>query len=190
MLSGVTGRYEWLEVDFGLRALLLLCPEVVVEKHVAITSIDSGFYFPSQTDLAAGWKAVGNIAYSPRIGSANELPMDCCGPDSGGYDEWYVFGTPRQLGALCRENVFTTAVAPGTVFAFINFFGFQPSEPEMQPVTDLFWKQMGWMQPESYIGDGRSCLVFATRDRALFAAVRMALEGQLQLGLEDSQSRL
>jgi hypothetical protein len=80
--------------------------------------------------------------------------------------------------------VFTTAVAPGTVFAFINFFGFQLSEPEMQPVTDLFWKQMEWMQPESYIGDGRQCLVFATRNKALlFAAVGKALEGRLQRGL-------
>ncbi len=38
--------------------------------------------------------------------------------------------------------MFTTAVAPGNVFAFINFLGFQLAEPEMQPVTDLFGKQM------------------------------------------------
>ncbi len=92
MQSGVNGSYEWLEVDLGLLAFLRLCPEVVVEKHVAITSFDSGFYFPSDSDLAKGWKNADNIAYSPCLGSANELPRDCCGPDSGGYDEWYVFG--------------------------------------------------------------------------------------------------
>ncbi len=97
MLSGVTGRYEWLEVDYGFRAFLRLCPEVIEGKSVAITSLDSGFYSPSQTDMAKGWKVAGNIAYSPCLGSTNELPMDCCGPDSGGYDEWYVFEAPRQL---------------------------------------------------------------------------------------------
>lgn len=188
MQSGVTGPYEWLEVDYGFRAFLRLCPEVIVGKFVAITSLDSGFFYPTQTDLANGWKAAGNIAYSPRLGSVNELPVDCCGADSGGYDEWYVFEAQRQLGELCRENVFTTEVAPGTVFAFINFFGFRPSDPEMQAITELFWKQMAWMQPESCIGDGQQCLVFATRNKALFAAVRKALEGRLQLGLEDSQS--
>ncbi len=186
MQSGVNGSYEWLEVDLGLRAFLRLCPEVVVEKHAAITSFDSGFYFPSDSDLAKGWKNAGNIAYSPCLGSANELPRDCCGPDSGGYDEWYVFEAQRQLGELCRENVFTTAAASGTVFAFVNFVGFQLSEPEMQPVTDLFGKQMEWMQPESYIGDGRSCLVFASRNKPMFATVCQALEAQLHPGLGGS----
>jgi hypothetical protein len=185
MQSGVTGAYEWLEIDYGLRAFVQLCPEVVVGNYVAITSFDSGFYFPCETDLAKGWHSAGNIAYSPRLGSADELPPDCCGSDSGGYDEWYVFADPRELGELCRENVFTTAVVPGTVFALINFCGFQLSEPEMQPVTDLFWKQIEWMQPESYIGDGQQCLVFASRNRALFATVRNALEGSLHLGKED-----
>jgi hypothetical protein len=90
-----------------------------------------------------------------------------------GFDKWYVFETPPALGNLCRENFFATASAPENVFPFINsYLRLYPSNE----ITELFWKQIEWMQPESYIADGADCLIFATRNKSVFATVRAALE--------------
>lgn len=79
------------------------------------------------------------------------------------------------LGDVSNESVFTTEIAPGAVFRFINFLGFRPSDPKMESITKLFWRQVEWMQPESYLGDGQECLVFASRNQRLFDSIRDTL---------------
>jgi hypothetical protein len=76
------------------------------------------------------------------------LAPDCCCRECCGFDEWYIFGTkPTPLGSICHANVFETAIAPPNVFQFINFGGFQLSNPQMKAITDLFWTQMAWVRP-------------------------------------------
>jgi hypothetical protein len=70
---GSEGLYEWLVTDRQCD-LLQLCPEVVLGKCVAITSIDSGPLVPTGTETAAGWQSRGKIAYSPKIENAQDLP--------------------------------------------------------------------------------------------------------------------
>ena len=179
METGANNGYEWLESDQDLRTFLSLCPEAIAGKYLAVTAVDSGSFVPSGADVAEGWKNVGGIAYSPCLGAAADLPKGCCCLDCCGFDEWYVFGTPPKLGSLCNENFFVTEIAPENVSAFINsFLRLYPPDPRDQVITDLFWKQIEWMQPESYVADGLDCLIFATRDRTLFASVRAALEAQ------------
>lgn len=67
------------------------------------------------------------------------------------------------------------AIAPGNVFAFINFGGFSLSNPEMSPIAELFWRQIHWMQPAAYLADGQGRLIFATHNDDLFAAVNRTL---------------
>lgn len=170
---GMHGPYRWLEVDQSLREFLSLRPAVILGRHIAITAVDSGRFSPSEDDHAAGWKATGGIAYSPLIRSVEMLPPDCCCRECCGFDEWYIFATePTPLGAICDANVFEVAVAPPNVFQFINFGGFQLSDPHMKAITDLFWRQMAWVRPESYLGDGERCLVFVSADPELFASVQ------------------
>jgi hypothetical protein len=58
----------------------------------------------------------------------------------------------------------------------VNFFGFALHNPEMSDLVRLFWKQIGWIQPESYIADGAAgLLTFVSRDEDIFATVRNAL---------------
>jgi hypothetical protein len=179
METGAVNGYEWLQADHDLRKFLSLCPEAVAGKYLAITAVDSGSFIPSGVDVTRGWKNVGGIAYSPRLEGAADLPKGCCCLDCYGFDEWYLFGTLPELGNLCQGNFFVTEVARENVFPFINsFLRLRPSDPRDQVITDLFWKQIEWMQPESYIADGLHCLIFATRDRALFATARSALEPQ------------
>jgi hypothetical protein len=175
MKTGVNSAYQWLEADHNFGAFLALCPQVFEGKYLAITAVDSGAFVPSEADLAAGWRTSADIAYSPRLRSIGDLPNDCCGRDCGPFDEWYLFGSPAELGTLCNDNVFTAEIAPGKVFAFVNF-NFRPSDPKMQPITNLFWQQIEWMQPESYLAEVADCLIFATRDKTLFASVDAALQ--------------
>ncbi len=82
---GSEGLYEWLVTDQQFD-LLQVCPEVVLEKYVAITSIDSGRLVPTDEETAAGWETRGTIAYSPKIQNIKGLPRD-------GWDEWYIWSS-------------------------------------------------------------------------------------------------
>ena len=176
MHTGVHGPYKWLEADHDLLEFLSFCPGAIVGRHIAITAVDSGSYCPSERDRAAGWFSSGSIAYSPRLEAVDMLPERCCCRECYGFDEWYIFDTePAPLGSICDSNVFETAISRPNVFQFINFGGFQLSDPQMNPITDLFWKQMEWIQPESYVGDGNKCLVFVSSNHEVFCIVHDAL---------------
>ena len=172
MKTGAHGPYKWLEADHDLHEFLSLCSSTIVGKYIAITAVDSGSFSPSEEDRTAGWTYSGGIAYSPRVESVAMLPLNCCCRDCGGFDEWYIFGSePTALGSICHANVFETAIAPPNIFQFINFGGFQLSNPQMKDVSDLFWMQMAWVRPEFYVGDGDRCLVFASSDQERFGGV-------------------
>jgi len=176
MITGVHETYSWLETDHDLQGLLRLCPEAVLNRYLAITAVDSGSFAPSEGDKANGWNESGGIAYSPSIGSLQALPSNCCCRHCYGFDEWYIFDRPPDpFGKICHANVFTTAIVPGNVFAFINFGGFSLSNPEMSAIADLFWRQIHWMQPSAYLADGQHHLIFATHNDDLFAAVKRTL---------------
>jgi hypothetical protein len=178
MRTGIHGVYQWIEVDHDLGEFLSLCPGAIVGRYLAISAVDSGSFEPSEQDRAAGWNASGGVAYSPRVDSIATLPPHCYG-QCAGYDEWYIFESqPPLLGSVRHENVFTADIGPGNVFQFVNFMGHPFSDSEMKPIRDLFWRQMDWAQPESYVADGGDCLLFATRNSQLYGAVRNTLNAQ------------
>jgi hypothetical protein len=45
----------------------------------------------------------------------------------------------------------------------------------MADLVSLFWKQLEWIQPESYIADGDVLLTFASRNKDIFIAVSNSL---------------
>jgi hypothetical protein len=51
------------------------------------------------------------------------------------------------------------------------------------PFTDMFWEQMAWIQPESYLSDGRDFATLATRNLAFYKRVEryFADEGYIAL---------
>ena len=53
--------------------------------------------------------------------------------------------------------------------------GFALHSPEMVALVSLFWKQLDWIQPESYIADADMFLTFVSRKEDTFVAVRNAL---------------
>jgi hypothetical protein len=170
--TGSRGAYLWLttgQLDLG--SLLRTCPQALIGKYIAITSHDSGSLIPTDEERKAGWKSRNEIAYSPQIQWGDQLPHREC----GGFDEWYVFKFPFDLGQIWQGNVFEAPLTSGQVSTFANFLGFALHNPEVEDLTRLFWKQIAWIQPESYIADGDLFLTFVTRDPDLFAAVRQAI---------------
>jgi hypothetical protein len=164
---GSEGLYEWLVSDRQFD-LLKICPEIVVGKYVAITSIDSSPLTPTDEESAAGWEIRGKIAYSPKIQNMKDLPR-------AGWDEWYIFDNPTDLGTShLAENVFEVPQEQGHVSVFVNYC-FALHQADMKALATLFWQQMARIRPESYVADN-DYLNFVTMNKTLFASVRNALE--------------
>ena len=164
---GSQGAYEWLVTDERFD-LLQSCPGVVLGKYVAVTSIDSSEFVPTDRETATGWRSHGKIAYSPKIKHADELPRE-------GWDEWYIFNDPADLGAsYLQENVFEVPRGRGHLSVFVNYC-FALHKPEMDSLVTLFWQQMEWARPESYIADS-DYLNFVSMNKALFASVHDAVK--------------
>jgi hypothetical protein len=164
---GSQGVYEWLVIDRQFD-LLRICPDVVVGKYIAITSFDSGPLVPTDEEKAAGWESRSNIAYSPKIQDVASLPR-------AEYDEWYIFGSPVDLGTShLEENVFEVPQEQGHVSVFVNY-GFALHPPERTSLANLFWPQMERIRPESYVADN-DYLTFVSANKILFVSVLYAVK--------------
>jgi hypothetical protein len=174
---GSHGAYRWLTSNQeNMNAVLRLCPEIVLGRYVAITTYDSGVLRLTDTDRQAGWRSRNGIAYSPQIRAIADLPECARIEPAELFQEWYVLDAPADLGAVSHENVRITPPAPGDVVAFVNYWHWVPDDPETQDLTDLFWKQLEALQPESYFGEGEDDLTFVTRNPGLFESVLKALD--------------
>jgi len=163
---GSQGLYEWLVTDQQFD-LLQLCPEVVLGKYLAITSIDSGQLVPTAEETAAGWETRGKVAYSPKVQNIKDVPRE-------GWDEWYIFANPTDLGTShLQENIFEVPHEQGHVSVFVNYC-FALHQPAMKDLATLFWQQMARIRPESYVGDN-DYLTFVSMNKTLFANVRDAV---------------
>jgi hypothetical protein len=164
---GAQGSYEWLVTDEQFD-LLQLCPDVVLGKYVAVTSIDGGQLNLTDKEKAAGWQSRGQIAYSPKVRHADDLPRE-------GWDEWYIFNEPTDLGkSHLQENVFEVPRGHGHLSVFVNYC-FALHQPEMESLVTLFWQQMEWVCPESYVADS-DYLDFVSRNKSIFASVHGAVK--------------
>jgi hypothetical protein len=174
--TGWHAEYQWLaSTDHCMDAIVELCPEVVLDRHPAVTSIDSGLAWLTDQQRLAKWECRSGVAYSPRLSGTKELFFQRDGRDGPGYDEWYVFeGPPTDLGEIIEGNPFLPELAPrpGRLMVFVNTSAFA-LHPEL--LADMFWKQMEWIKPESYIGDGGECLTFVSRNQRIFETVLQRL---------------
>jgi hypothetical protein len=151
--------------------LLEECPQCVLDRYIAVTSFDSGPLYLNDIENANGWESRNGVTYSPRIHTIEGLPYDNC------FDEWYVFDEAPDLGRLCDRgtNIFDSEQTPGCVYDFVNFgFGFSLHLPDRDALTELFWKQLGWIQPTAYIADGNQ-LTWVSRDKQMMDVFKEVL---------------
>ena len=177
---GVHDGYQWLtctgEVYMG--TVLKLCPEIVLHRYLAVTSLDSGIRRLTAEECNAGWTTQGDIAYSPLIESLDGLQFQRDGLGAPGYDEWYVLETPRELArAVFHGNLFEFQPSSAHLLVFVNTFAFVLHDPApfIPGILELFWKQMDRVQPESYIADGRDCFTIVSKHRWLVDVVDQRL---------------
>jgi hypothetical protein len=125
LATGFHRDYKWLSSRHELDDLLRLCPSVVLGNYVAVTSIDSGSLAPIDVEKLAGWESRKRIAYSPLVQYVATLPR-------GGWDEWYVFAQPVELGvSRLSDHIFDPRLKAGEVGVFVNY-GFTLHLPEMR----------------------------------------------------------
>jgi hypothetical protein len=177
-IVGVHGEYQWLTMlDYEISNLLRLCPDVVLNKYLAITSIDGRTLQLSDQEKSAGWWTTDEarvfrgsswghredrddwkVAYSPRMNSLHGLPdethEECC----VGFDEWFVFEAPAPIVEM---------------ETFVNWLGLRVYDPEWKSEVDRLWEQIVRLRPESYLADG-TVFTYATRNPGLFAEVLAA----------------
>jgi hypothetical protein len=168
-VTGSYGTYQWLATGLhDLDSFLLRCPNALVGKYVAVTSLDSGALRLTKEEERTGWRSQGGVAYSPQVRSVETLPH-------GGFDEWYIFDSPKELGQVWQGNDFEMPSTLDYISVFVNFGDFAPHNADVEALVALFWKQLDRIQPESYLADGNQVLTFASRDQQLFADVCKAL---------------
>ena len=104
--TGSHPPYRWLtSEEHCIDAIVELCPEVFLDRHLAVTSIDSGLPWLTDRQRLAKWECRSGVVYSPRLTGTEELFFQCDGRDGPGYDEWYVFeGQPVDLGEIIEGN--------------------------------------------------------------------------------------
>ena len=167
--TGQHGDYQWLTSSEDYMGTLVdLCPEVILGKYLAVTSIDSGVLWLTDRQRSTGWKCRGEVAYSSPIQSVDQLLYQRGGPDSPGYDEWYVFDRPANVeGAIIHGNPFVepNIPGPGRIMIFVSQLGFRIDADDTvhEGHRHWFWEQIDRIKPESYIADGQDCLTFVTR---------------------------
>jgi hypothetical protein len=192
-MTGTHAGYHWLTSDrHTISDIVKLCPDAIIGRYLAVTSTDSGE--PRWAERLAGWSCRGSGGYSPRIESLDGIVYQRGGPDSAGFDEWWTFESPHDLGEVIRdENPWDEEVMarPGRFLAFVNFY-FYPDERHRETEHSLwpeFWGQIVKHQPESYISDGE-VVTFVTKNPGLFEAVRagFATDGRVKTKFAGSRT--
>jgi hypothetical protein len=178
--QGRHNGYQWLtSTEHYSGTLLRVCPEVFIDRYLAITCVDGGSRSIHDIDNVAGWEIRNGIGYSPKLDHVTDIPHQIDGPDGPGYDEFYIFESPRDLGERVQGNIFLEpfAPAPGRTAVFVSWAAFVLYGSN--DIVDLFWPQFERLHPESFIADGSACLTFVTRNNLLFELVRERLAASL-----------
>jgi hypothetical protein len=170
LVVGVQGNYQWLVAKHSFDDLIERCPEILLGKFLAITAFDSGPLLLNDEEKAAGWESRGEIAYSPKIADMENLPYD------NRYDEWYVFDAPTDLGQLADQNtnIFERSPSRREVSVFVNF-NLNLDLPSMRPLIELYWKQLDWICPRTYIAKSECCLTIVSSYKKEFESICKAL---------------
>jgi hypothetical protein len=178
--QGRRNGYQWLtSTEHYSGTLLKACPEIFIDRYLAITCIDGGTRCLQAIDNVPGWETRQGIAYSPKLDRVTEIPHQVDGSDGPGYDEFYTFERECDLGKRVSDNIFLEpfAPAPGRTAVFVTWAAFLLYGSN--DLVDLFWPQLQRIQPESYIADGSECLTFVSRNQLLFELVHERLSALL-----------
>jgi hypothetical protein len=174
IIRGTHGEYQWLtHADLCIGEVVKACPWIFLNHFLVVASTDSGE--PRWwAEKLPGWECRGFVGYSPLLLSFDGILYQTDGPDAAGWDEWYTFNEPTDVGEVIRgeRNPFTedSRANLNLILAWVNHY-FLPHEDQDDELIHMFWSQIERLRPVSYISDGCERLTFVTRDPQAFDAV-------------------
>ncbi len=140
-------------------------------QHLCITAFDSGPIRPNDEVISLGWRVQGNVMVSPPLFDGLAIPCD-------NHDEWYVIAHPAF--PLSTYEVFVnyggfTLLDPAEIYKTYDATWEKNALDWLRPIQDQFWRQLGQIQPETYVSCGENDIV-VTRKQTFFDAVRRSVE--------------
>jgi hypothetical protein len=168
MFHGVHGEYRWLETSaHEIYDVLQVCPAVAANKHIVITSFDSGPLQPTAEEFERGWRVHGRSMHIPVGDSVSAIPFEI-------FDEWYIFPSePAQADYRVFVNYEWFTLGPAQAV-----FARSGSAFDLKRMQRWFWQEIERFAPETYLACGNR-LKFVTREPELFHRV---LRGLSELG--------
>lgn len=162
---GFRDSYEWLVTDEDFD-LLELCPEIVLGKYLAVTSIDSSQLIPTRKRRQLVGRAVRMLLTVRRSTMVKTCRV------TGGTNGISSTLRPTSATAILQKTSFEVPQEPGHLSVFVNYgFALHPPERADLTLTRMFWAQMTRIQPESYVADNDD-LTFVSANKTIFASVR------------------
>jgi hypothetical protein len=159
--TGSHDAYYWLiSTEHYIGTLVRQHPGVVLDRYVAITSMDSGAAPPTQRHERIGWQCRGGgVCYSPGLRTTDELLGFQVHGDRFAatmllvlMSGIYLLGPPslaKQISGHPRIEL-----QPGGTLVFVNYYNFalDGTDPAiLRGLIELFWQQLDRIRPEWYI---------------------------------------
>jgi hypothetical protein len=177
MFHGVQGEYRWLETSaHQIYDVLHICPAVVTNRNVVITSFDPGTLQPTDEERRRGWRVHGRSIHIPVGESVSAVPFEV-------FDEWYIFSSAspeRDYKSFVQFDWFTLGPAQevhsrsGTSF-------------DLKRMQRWFWQEIERVRPESYLACGNR-LKFLTREPVHFYQVLRGLSSLARMRAKSIQA--
>jgi hypothetical protein len=150
MTIGSHCGYYWIQWEkASLGRLLCELPQIVLGHYLVNTSSDSDNLALSEAELAEGWRAVGNLAYSPQIADVTSVRHEQ-------FEEWLVFPAPMKVASW---------------EAVVNYCGWSLTDRSYDWIHAKLWGQLERFHPESFLAQGER-LIFITRNAYLHELAR------------------
>jgi len=115
MFHGVHGEFKWLETPaHHVHDVLQVCPSVVADKNVVVTSFDPAKLKPMEENWLRGCRVAGSALHLPPVNDPETLPYRV-------FDEWYVFSSSAPEKTFKRFlNYEWLTLGPAQVFIFVT----------------------------------------------------------------------
>lgn len=177
MFHGVHGNYRWLETPaHEIYDVLHVCPAVAANKHIVITSFDSGPLQPTHEELRRGWRVDGRSVHIPVGENVSAIPFEI-------FDEWYIFSSDspqRDYKVFVKYEWFTLGPAQAVYTRVGNAF-------DLKRMQRWFWQELERLNPETYLARGAR-LKFVTREPELFHRVLRGLTALAKFRANSAQA--
>ena len=177
MFHGVQGEYRWLETAaHEVYDVLQVCPDVVANKNVVITSFDSYPLQPTSEEMQRGWRTSGRFLHIPVSDNVSAIPFEV-------FDEWYIFteeSPEREYKIFVKYDWFTLGPAQAVYSRNGNAF-------DLKRMQRWFWQELEESKAESYLGRG-SRLKFVSRNAEYFNTVLRGLSSLARIRAKSAKA--